>query len=277
MPIGIFGNAKYHTGKYKSKYMFVEYHGTGALTKGTYVNYNSDYGTATSADPKRRWVVEAPSGTNNFDFAGIVMENVAADTNRSATNPKKIKICVEGHCEAQVLGTVTLGQVIGGVAKSSTAAEVGYFSHSSAGRVPRSRGSVIVEQSRTGAGSTQVYVIGEGIEYGQVEHLTLATGANSPMVGGVTLFAAGDIPTADATIALAAPTFHGQKKAFYCLGALTTNNVVITPASTARAVNGAAINAVTTVTLDGTGDFVDFEADTGLLWAFRSALYDGIS
>jgi hypothetical protein len=67
-----------HRAKPRANIELVWYEGDDALYEGEGVCYNSDYGTATTADARRTNHVERPSSSNNRRFAGVAARDYKA-------------------------------------------------------------------------------------------------------------------------------------------------------------------------------------------------------
>lgn len=92
----------------------------------------------------------------------------------------------------------------------------------------------------------------DGEESGLQEVLTPKTNtAIQSMVNGTTFLCGGLTMAADSTATLADGTFEGQKKAFLCLGTLTTQDYLITVTSGLNAAG----TALSTIELDAAGEF----------------------
>jgi hypothetical protein len=87
----------------------VKFSGTTALVRGQAVFYDRDYGTATTADPDRDWIVEAASAGNYHNFAGVAIAAYAAKSSGQI-----IDIYVPpSFCEVYTAETsVTLGELL---------------------------------------------------------------------------------------------------------------------------------------------------------------------
>jgi hypothetical protein len=109
-----------------------------------------------------------------------------------------------------------------------------------------------------------------------------STAVNPTTAVGTTFNAGGTLTAADSTGTLADAGVNGQRKLIGQLAALVTNNYELTLTSCV-APNGAAMDAVSTVTFDGAGDFALFEwhgtfngVTTGQ-WVLQNALADAIA
>lgn len=82
----------------------VFYGGTDALLKGEAVCYNTDYGTAATAEPSRGNRVERPTTSNNMAFAGVAVRNYPA----SSTGQFIDIYCPGSKCVPVALGVDTV-------------------------------------------------------------------------------------------------------------------------------------------------------------------------
>lgn len=206
--------------------------GTTAVKEGQAVCYNSDYGTAASADGSRINRVEVPSTSNNMFFAGVSARAYSA----KATG-QMIEIYEPGSV-CNVYTTVDTVINTGDITCIAGGSNAGYFGVAGL----RGRGTATPMQTVTaGTGSLVLCKLQDGEESGLVEYITpSATGGGTQaiMVGGVTRFIGTvTIGTGDITATLADGTAWGQKKVFFCDGTYTTNDVVVALATAGKQVS----------------------------------------
>ena len=208
------GNVTY--GQFHPQLQRVYYEGADALNAGYPLCYNQDYGTITDPDEHRRFCVEKPSTTNAMYFAGVVAPNSGGKT-----GPCWIDICLPGSvCLVYSDQNVTAGDRL-----TAQAGAYNFYTQGFAGK-----GSAIAmetENLSAVAGLVQAY-LEEGPQSGLVEVITPTNVLMTPMLNGVTYFTACDIAVGNATATVADGTKLGQKKAFFCEGAMTTSDIVIT-------------------------------------------------
>jgi hypothetical protein len=196
---------------------------TTALTMGYGLCYNTDYGTATSAAAERNNEVELPSTSNNYDFAGVLAANYAANA-----AGQTVRFYEPGSvCQIYVDASVTLGDYVTCIAGGPNA---GKFSGTYKGYGMPGRGTAKVLQTRTGAGLVWARLL-DGEESGLLQVSTPANGdvvANDPMIGGTTVWAAAAL-TENAIGGLSDGNFVGQRKYFVAPAQIDdTHDVVIT-------------------------------------------------
>lgn len=92
----------------------------------------------------------------------------------------------------------------------------------------------------------------DGEESGLVEFRQITSGADTPMVGGVTYYRGYGNPDADTTVALANGKYLGLKKAFILTNAMIANDIVVTPATAGMQADGA--TALAAAEFDGALD-----------------------
>lgn len=212
----------------------VKFEGSTALLEGMGVCYNSDYGTASAFDGSRMNRVELPSSSNNMFFAGVVARAYPA-----VAGGQFIEIYKPGSvCNILVKSDTTVN--VGIITCVAGGTSAGYFSGS--GQV--GRGSAQPLQTVTaGSGSLCLARLMEGVDSGLIEYVTPAAagGAITIMTGGTTIFDGTVTLAANATSALAAGSYYGQRKVFKCTGTYTTNDVVITPSAAGKQSAGTAM------------------------------------
>jgi hypothetical protein len=107
----------------------------------------------------------------------------------------------------------------------------------------------------------------DGEESGGVEFISLpnAGGDDTPyMVGGVSYICGGITLAADADVELAQGTLPGDKKAFFCLGTLTTNDFVVDLVTAGVQIDGStALAEIVAIDAAGEGVFLEFR---GVRW-----------
>jgi hypothetical protein len=252
--------------------------GSTALTRGQFVNMLPTAGTATAIDESRDNDCAQPTSSNNMKFGGVVTRDYAANA-----LGQDIEVVVEGFCLALVVASQTIGvnTLVGAICASATAANVGCFGQ--AGLAAPLRGSAWVRQSVTVSSAPVLCLVElcgkiDGEESGEIEEMTCAAGggAITPMVGGLTVFAAQTL-AADATFTLANGLFKGMRKRVYLAGAQTTNNIVATiTTGSFGSSTAAAMTAWQTITDDGVGDYWEAEWD-GTRWILLSHVSDAIT
>ncbi len=216
---------------------------TGALSQGYGVCYNRDYGTATSVDELRDKRVNLPDNTCNNSFAGVLVQAYPANA-----AGQWVEIYEPGSvCEVYVDASTVIGdntfvtcQIGGG---GSGTFEVTYPGFAG-------RGTARVMQTRTGAGLILAELSG-GPESGLVETIQAVSATAVPMMlGGRTLITGSITIATDSTDTLANGTYQGQMKAIILIGALTTQDYVVTVTAGEQ--------------LDGTTDLGSMEFDGAL-------------
>ena len=237
----------------------VFYTGSDAISQGEGVCYDRDYDDGTDdADAADAWAkrskyVAAPSATNNNAFAGVVLGDYPANSSGQYIDIAVPEGPKSSICLAKVVdSSTTIGETnfVWCLAGSST--NSGQWTATPQGMM--GRGCARVMQTLSAAGLCLVELM-DGNESGLVEKIPTATltagGAITCMVGGVTFFDGAATPASDCTFTLANGTFVGQLKGFYCDGALTTNDVLITVTS-GEQLDGS--TDLATLEFDGDGD-----------------------
>jgi hypothetical protein len=234
----------------RSKWVWFE--GATALKEGQGVCYNYDYGTAASADGRRTNRVELPSITNAQYFAGVA----ARDYSAHATG-QLIEIYVPGStCNILSKASNTLGS--GRTTCIAGGTYAGYFQYAGFEGKGSAKPLQTIDRSSTAglclaeledgpqSGLIEVYIAA-----GSTPTLTPAGGAETFMVGGVTIFEAPITLAANSTFTLADSTIPGLKKGFKCMATMTTSDVVITVTSGLQGMgNASPLVALATITLD---------------------------
>lgn len=112
---------------------------TSALSAGTVLCFNDDYGTATAVDGRRGQIVEAPSVSNNRRFAGVLLNAKAAHTSGLVV----VQAVVGGDALVLVgAASVTIGDYLTGDVSDGKFYNVGF----------QGRGTVKVLQTLNAAG-----------------------------------------------------------------------------------------------------------------------------
>ncbi len=212
--------------------------GTTAVKAGQGFCHNWDKASPIAAilgDPSRGRDVEVPTILNAPYFAGVA--KCAYPANSSG---QYVELWLPGSiCEvwSTVSNTIGVGRTTCQVADT----EAGAFGY---GGFP-GQGSAVPLQTidRSSTAGTCLCRLEEGPQSGLQETLTTATlttagGAIVLMVGGVTFFEAATLTDADATFVVADGKFLNQKKGFVLVGAMTTNNIVLTYTSAIQHVTG---------------------------------------
>lgn len=208
----------------------VWFSGTTALKEGQGLCYNWDYypsgGAVTNSNPDRYNRVELPATANALHFAGVAAHAYAA-----SSTGQMIEICLPGsvcniYCNADVVIGTGIITCEAGNALGATSA--GYFTKAGF----YGAGSAVPLQTVTGSSTAALclaYLI-PGDPSGLIEVVTPpSTGAAMTLLPfGITFFQAATIGTQDATATLANGTIMGQKKAYQCEGAMTSNQVDVT-------------------------------------------------
>jgi len=239
-----------------SKWVWFE--GSTALKEGQGVCYNYDYGTATSADGRRGNRVELPSATNARYFAGVASRDYSANT-----GGQLIEIyCPGSYCNVYSKANCTLGSGRITCEAGTGGSGQGYFTYVGF----QGEGSAVplqtVDRSST-AGKVFAY-LEQGPPSGLVEVvLPVDNDAITCMVGGVTYFVtAVDLANGNCTATLADGTLPGQRKAFVCQAAMSTNDIVITVTSGKQGVGNAdPTAALATISLDADEEEVTLQWD----------------
>lgn len=243
-----------HEKQSSQRIAWVWFTGSTALAEGQGVCYDWDSGTATVADGRRSNRVELPSITNARFFAGVAAQAYAA-----VSGGQLIKICLPGSfCNILAKANCTIG--VGRLTCEAGGAYAGYFRYTGF----EGEGSAVplqtVDRSTTAG---KVYAkLEEGFPSGLVEVPVLAAagGAHVFMVGGVTIFDTATDLAADATFTLADSTLPGLKKAFKCMAAMTTKDIVITVTSGKKGTGDAdPTGTLATVTMDADDEEIVLE------------------
>jgi len=202
----------------------VWFEGSTALAEGQAVCYNYDYGTASAETPARYNRVELPSTSNNMHFAGVADKAYTA-----VTGGQLIKINLPGSC-CNILSyaSTTLGS--GRLTFECGGTYAGYFRDEGFSGAGSAKPLQTVDRSSTAG--TCLAILEEGPQSWGCERLTaLDNAAVTPMVGGATHMPAVTLTNGDCTATLADGVETGLRKAFYLVGAMTTNNFVLTVTS----------------------------------------------
>lgn len=224
------GSINAHLNKPNAEKALVWFSGTTALLEGQGLCYNFDYfasgNAVTTREPSRYNRVELPSTSNSLHFAGVS----AAAYSASPTG-RMIEIYLPGSvcnilCYADVVIGVGVITCEAGNALGTTYA--GYFSRAGF----EGEGSAVPLQT-VSASSTPALCLAklqEGKPSGLVEVvIPPSTGALMTLLPfGITFFQTATIADQDATAILANGTILGQRKAYQCEGAMTTNQIDVT-------------------------------------------------
>jgi len=232
----------------------VYYEGTDTLKEGYALCYNHDYGTAASEDEGRFFRVEKPSVSNALYFAGVV-----APSGESKVGPCYVDIILPGsYCNiwSYRSNTINAGRT------TFCAAQYYFYAAGFPGQ-----GTAVAKQTidrSSTAGLCYAY-LEEGPQSGGVEKVTPSNGAMTIMGSGVTYFPVTTIATGNATYTLADGTYFKQRKAFFCEGTMTTNDIVVTVTTpsvpTAYAAGPLALTAYGTFTMDAVDEYLAAEWD----------------
>jgi hypothetical protein len=238
-----------------AKRAMVWYEGTDAITEGEAVCFNTDYGTAASADGRRSSYVERPSTSNNQAFAGVVARDYVAKT-----TGQFIEINLPGSKGVNIkLGASATTTINQGFLTftASTGTDNALFARAGF----EGQGSAYIRQTQATAGGKCMADLMEGPQSGGVEFITLdaAGGSDVPyMVGGVSFVGLGGVTlAADAECELANGLNYGERKAFVCLGTLTTSDFVVDLVAAGIQLDGSALAEVNAI--DAAGDGVTLE------------------
>ena len=240
-----------HIAKPEQNPLWVWFEGATALLEGQGVCYNWDYGTATALDGKRSNRVELPSITNARWFAGVAARDYVA-----RANGQFIEILAPGSfCNILSKASTTIG--VGRLTCQAGGTLAGYFRYAGF----EGEGSAIPLQTvdRSTTAGKCFAKLESGAPSGLVETPVIAAagGAATFMVGGVTIFETATTLAANITNTLADGTLPGQKKAFKCAAAMTTNDIVITVTSGKQGVGNAdPTAALATITVDADNEEV---------------------
>ena len=193
-----------------------QYTGADQLDEGYCLCFDQDRGVAASVDHKRVFNVEKPSTTNCNAFAGVVLKKP------STVGPCKVTLAPPGsECNvyAKVDGTVDVTRM------TVMAGQYYMYTEGFPGA-----GSALCLQTMARAATAGLIqaLLDVGPQSGGVELIVPTNVLMTPMVTGVTFFDACDIAAGNATATLADGTHLEQLKAFYCEGAMTTSDIVIT-------------------------------------------------
>jgi hypothetical protein len=233
----------------KPKLKRVYYEGSDTLGTGYALCYNQDYGTAAEADVSRAKRVEKPSTSNNMFFAGVV-----APSSGGLVGPCWIDIILPGSKSVEVYAKANC--TISTTQQRRITFEAGQYYFAGLGYGFPGQGSAIVKQTldRSTAGLLLVD-LQEGEQSGGIEHVTPANGAMTIMLGGVTLFPVTTIGTGDATYTLPDGIEPDQRKAFFCEGTMSSNDIVIT-VSTVSLIAAVATSGYDVCTMDAAGEYL---------------------
>lgn len=195
--------------------------GSTALAEGYGLCYDRDYGTATTSDPLRDHRVALPDNTNNNSFAGVCGRSYAAKS-----GGQWVLVYEPGSiCNVYVDASVTIGentyvtcQIGGGGSGTFEVTYPGFMG----------KGTAKVMLTRTGAGLILAELM-DGPESGLVETIQAVSATAVPMMkGGSTLVTGGITIATDSTDTLANGTYIGMKKRILLVGALTTQDYLVT-------------------------------------------------
>lgn len=223
---------------------------TAALTKGYLLCYDHDYGTATDNDPRRDNRVALPTNANNNAVAGVLLRSYSANA-----MGQWVEIAEPGStCQIYVDGSVTIGdntfvtaQIGGGGSGTFNATYKGFMG----------RGTAKVMQTRTGAGLILAKLM-DGDESGLIETIQAVSATAVPMMkGGVSLVTGAITIATDSTDTLADGSYVGMKKRIFLIGALTTQDYLVTVTS-GEQLDGS--TDLASLEFDGAGD------DSYLVW-----------
>ena len=221
--------------------------GSTALKRGQGLCYNWDFGTdATVASGERMNRVEVPTILNAPYFAGVAVCAYAA-----SSGGQMIEIWLPGSlCNIWSNADTVIG--VGRLTFEVGGASAGYFRDTEG--FP-GEGSCVPLQTATRAGSagTCLAMLETGRQSGGIERVLVAQGAIVCMVGGVTMFTGASIG-GNSTFAIVQGTYENQLKKFYVRTAITSNNLVITPATDGIQMDGS--TALDTITLNAADETI---------------------
>ena len=192
------------------------YTGTDQLDEGYCLCYDQDSGVAASVDHARLFNVEKPSTTNCHGFAGVVTKKPAT------VGPCYVDMAPPGsevNVYALVNATVDVTRM--------TVMAGQYYMYTEGFEGAGSARCLQTVNNSAAAGLIQA-LLDVGPQSGGVELIVPTNVLMTPMVTGVTFFDACDIAVGNATATLADGTHIGQRKAFFCEGAMTTSDIVVT-------------------------------------------------
>lgn len=248
---------------------WVWFSGTTALLQGQGVCYNSDYGTASTAEERRLDEVELPSQSNSRWFAGVAARAYAARSGGQM---------IEIYCPGSICNVYTNANCVLDTGRitcevGTAGSGQGYFTYAGF----QGAGSAIPKQTvdRSSTAGTVLAYLEEGPPSGLVEVvLPVDNSAITCMVGGVTYFVtAVALTNGDSTFTLADGTLPGLRKAFVCQAAMTTNQVVITVTSGKLGIADAdPTGALSTISLNADLEEVTLQwdaFDTNGLWVIQ--------
>ncbi|HPP02728.1 MAG TPA: hypothetical protein PLX83_19250 [bacterium] len=207
----------------------VFFRGTGALAKGTGVvlipdAVTTDTGqTATDDWGKRSKIVDVPTKGYELHFYGVTIHDYAANA-----KGQWIEVLRPGSvAKVYVNGAVTIGDVVCCIVGGT---DVGQFMKSPVTTI--GIGCAVVMQTLTGEGMALAQLVNWGPQSGLVEVVQLKAtgGAHTFTKNGMTHLLAQTL-SANATYTLENGTFVGQRKGFFCSGAQTTNDLLVTVTS----------------------------------------------
>jgi hypothetical protein len=247
---------------YPNRKISVYYEGTDTLYEGYALCFNQDYGIAASADGERQFRVEKPSTTNAMHFAGVV-----AESGNAKTGPCEVEIYLPGStCNVWAYVNATINTT------RLTFCQGQYYFYTQG--FP-GKGSALARQTlnRGTTAGLLMATLEEGPQSGGVELFNATTlaaaGAIVPSLYGATYFPAATL-AADATYTLANGTWLGQKKAFFCEGAMTNNDVVIT-VGTPQIIAAVATAGYDVCTMDAAAEFLSAEWN-GKAWEVQGSV-----
>lgn len=238
-------NSVYHQNQGTSAPRFGQIESGAAVVEGYALCFDHDHTIADGEEYQRRNVVEAPSVANAEYFAGVAARSYNAKTGTSQIQFYPPGSVCPIHCDA----AVTAGDFVSFLVDSVTSANTGKFSTYN-GTPGRGSARVLETTSASGLALAQLF---DGPETGGTHYVQCASGAalSTPAIG-LTKVQGGITIAADATYALANAN-PGRRKCFHLVGALTTQDLVIS-ASAIRT----NLSAVATVELDGANDYASF-------------------
>jgi len=189
---------------------------TSALVAGQAVCLDMDRGTATAVDGKRLQFVEAPSVSNNRDFAGILLDAKPAHTSGHVS----VRVVVSGPALVNVgASSVTLLDYLTADVVDGKFYGVGQ----------KGRGTVKILQTLVAAGLALADLC-EGEESGMVHTQAIAAGGGAVVLTpvGRSLIDGTLADTANSTFTLADGKQIGERKSIKMAVAMAANDLVVT-------------------------------------------------